>query len=1009
MSKNDTVPVQRFRSPTNGEVIAIRTKRDKVTGSYFVLWQDIQNSFKTIRRVQAGAMHMKFMMDSNQDDIHPLRIEHRPDLTLDVVLEEPFKPSEDAFIGSSPQITLKTEADDCEESDSDTTTLALSIRNQHQCHLHLSSYMHEVDLDTALTLKPKTSFSQRRHSEPQSESDILGSYVQAIMSGQVEQAEGIKATIHGLFNALQRETAETIQLQSQVLKNQLETQAMQQKMHAMQETMLTMQQHTLDRLSVIQTRIQALITQTYELHEYPIPRLFIMLPKDRELWDRLNPFTHTFRLYFLCECGKHTKPSTTTSTTSATSATSTISHHVHIAKHEGYDLQRPTEFFEKYGPYVLTMMQMVKYGVVAAGVAVPAIGQLKLAEGIDSVKTGLDIKKHTLGSLMDETISYVQSQVKDGNNIDAPDSTDCEDVFAQEALEGSDLRQLESFLKTRDEGKVLGNLYRIVTTEGHVKWVCLDHYRENYKESATAQLRDLVAVNGGVFDEQQGSVDTELSSPSAANGFYETLVRARGVQSLSVKLAWDATKTDLQQFHNAIMRSNILALRVDGSSFDRPPRDFVNRGSRFDPLLRLVIGSKLKSFSLLKCDKFLERISSNLKGTTSTLRTLRLDHCMLTRRSILEQKIATRIYKRCPNLKELSIDCTDLDSAYLLMKDSMLALPSLSVVRIIKTQEADEATLHIKDGQVSSMDLILEEALGSAILFSGSVRTLTLSRYIFAEYDPKHFNSSNFVTANPGLEKLSLESSVYGLFATMHHIDKLAYGHSRSLAVTIYDGAPKEMMHPKSAKEVILGICELSEGGVDSASRLMNGLQVEVLQIFNYKEVDVSFRRQFVTGLDPLSWSKLAKLQLTHQELDEWIQDLSQVMARTSLPSLESLTIADKPGSAPLSAQSARWIGSLTCRQENQRSLIWLSLWGVSFSESDWDCVLSEMDLLSLEHLSFDDSNILKEQVDTLVGRIPEQAALRSLGLPGRWWNPDEISGMGQFFRLKTGHDVHIA
>ncbi|KAF9180314.1 hypothetical protein BGZ51_006296 [Haplosporangium sp. Z 767] len=969
----------------------------------------------------------------------------------------------DAFVGSCPQETLRAEADDCEESDSDTTTLALSIRNQHQYHLQFSSYMHEVDLDTSFSIDPKTSFSQRRHSEPQPESDILGSYVQAIMSGQVEQAEGIKATIHGLFNALQRETAATMQLQSQVLKNQMEMQAMQQKMHAMQETMLTMQQHTLDRLSVIQTRIQTLITQTYELHEYPIPRLFIMLPKDRELWDRLNPFTHTFRLYFLCECGKHTKPS---ATTSATSTASTISHHVHIAKHEGYDLQRPTEFFEKYGPYVLTMMQMVKYGVVTAGIAVPAIGQLKLAEGIDNAKAGLDIKKYTLGSLMDEAISYVQNQVKDGNNIEAPDSTENEDVFTQEALEGSDLRQLESFLKTKDEGKVLGNLYRIVTTEGHVKWVCLDHYRENYKESATAQLRDLVTVNGGVFDEQQGSVDTELSSPSAANDFYETLVRARGVQSLSIKLAWDATKAELQQFHDAIMRSNILALRMDGSSFDRPPRDFVNRGSRFDPLLRLMIGSKLNSFSLLKCDKFLERVSSNLKGTTSTLRALRLDQSMFMRRSVLEQKTTARIYKHCPNLKELNVDCTDLDSAYLLVKDSMLALPSLSVVRIVKTQEADEATLHVKDGKVSSMDLILEEALGSSLLFSGSVRTLTLSRYIFAEYDPKHFNSSNFVAANPDLENLSLESSIYGLFATMHHIDRLAYGHARSLAVTIYDGAPKELvvsllfqkreygidgqpgilnvpslklsmqilhwsypvlnlarirddkaklldhifkMHPKSAREVILGICELSKVGIDSASRLMNGLQVEVLQIFNYKVVNVSFRRQFIAGLNPSSWSKLAKLQLTHQELDEWIQDLSQVMTRDSLPSLESLTIADKPGSASLSTQSAHWIGSLTCRQEGQRSLIWLSLCGVSFSEQDWDFVLFAIDLLSLEHLSFDDSSVLKEQVDTIIGRIPEQAALRNLVLPGRWWSPDEISGMGQFFKLKTGHDVHIA
>ncbi|KAI8359010.1 hypothetical protein B0O80DRAFT_443113, partial [Mortierella sp. GBAus27b] len=75
-----------------------------------------------------------------------------------------------------------------------------------------------------------------------------------------------------------------------------------------------------------------------------------------------------------------------------------------------------------------------------------------------------------------------------------------------EALEGADLRKLETFLKNKDGNKVLGNLYRTVTSEGHVKWVCIDHYRENYHEKAVKVFRDTVESMGGSFDENVGSV-----------------------------------------------------------------------------------------------------------------------------------------------------------------------------------------------------------------------------------------------------------------------------------------------------------------------------------------------------------------------------------------------------------------------------------------------------------------------------------------------------------------------
>lgn len=163
-----------------------------------------------------------------------------------------------------------------------------------------------------------------------------------------------------------------------------------------------MQQQTLDRLAMIQNRVQAVLTQTYELHEYSIPRLFIILPKVTRRRDRiLKPFVYQFRLYFLCECGAHTM-----------SENSKTQHEIHLANHEGYGLDKSTEFFEKYGTYVLTLIYMVKYGIMAADLVVPPLRKLQIMEGLDMTQKHLDNLKN-IGPLVDDAINFLQAQQND--------------------------------------------------------------------------------------------------------------------------------------------------------------------------------------------------------------------------------------------------------------------------------------------------------------------------------------------------------------------------------------------------------------------------------------------------------------------------------------------------------------------------------------------------------------------------------------------------------------------
>ncbi|KAI8595602.1 hypothetical protein EDD21DRAFT_358898 [Dissophora ornata] len=104
-----------------------------------------------------------------------------------------------------------------------------------------------------------------------------------------------------------------------------------------------------DRLVLIQSKTEAILTQNYELLEYTIPRLFIVLPEESTLWDPKTMFRTKFRLHFICECGEHTEPSG-----------SKIPHHLHLANHEGYVVNKPTELFKKYGPFLMLMLEMIK-------------------------------------------------------------------------------------------------------------------------------------------------------------------------------------------------------------------------------------------------------------------------------------------------------------------------------------------------------------------------------------------------------------------------------------------------------------------------------------------------------------------------------------------------------------------------------------------------------------------------------------------------------------------------
>ena len=625
-----------------------------------------------------------FFFVSILNSLIPLRIAHHPGVVIEVVIDSSGDQNntgddgKDTPLAKDPESYPSLAAVEEKDYGSDTDN------GDDRC---LQAFEHGTTLDLSSTIKDLVILDITNTNDPFSSQVVAinssqvtlvptpsphlattittttydtqyNTYFQAIMAGQVQQTSVIKDSMDEHFDRLQQEVDKNHTLQERVFQLQQQMEANQQEMQQQQQQskleilqkqqeLLELQKQALGRLAVIQNRVQTLLIQTYELHEYPIPRLFIILPKPKPKGlEKLttNPLVEQFRLYFLCECGTHTMEEGCT----------TPPHEIHLAKHEGYDLDRPKEFFEKYGSYLLTMMYMIKYGVMAAGVVVPPLASSNIVDGLESARKHVEYLTNGIGHLVDDTIHFLQTFKSDGEVVAHHHHPDFDKL---EVLEGADLRQLETYLKLKDEGRVLGNLFRVITPEGHVKWVCIDHYRTNYRESTTRLLQEIVEVNHGQFMEETGKVIILLESTTVAKQFYDVMVKARGIQELEITLKWDATMDELKDLAKAVTNANIALVKIDGRFLRGTSSrlDARNKDRRYEPLLQLAMNGRIQSLQLVQFENFFAHVDNSSFSTKAPrLRVFTLETEISSMRGLSDSFI-TVILDTFPSLTQLDL------------------------------------------------------------------------------------------------------------------------------------------------------------------------------------------------------------------------------------------------------------------------------------------------------------------------------------------------------------------
>ncbi|KAF9199790.1 hypothetical protein BGZ49_010055 [Haplosporangium sp. Z 27] len=637
----DKQPTQAFCIHSSNETIDIWPLKDPKSGFYFVLWKDIQRVFENAKFVKYGTHYVPFMKDDNFEELKPLRIAYYPEVVLEVVVEGTSAESSTETPDQN-NVTLVIEASECDKDQCIQTPRESQTNNNPSTPDAVAPEISEIFINPESLAMYSYGIPEEAQSSLQKYNKLFVTYFEAIASGQEVRAADIKQIMDNHFERLFSEMDKNKALQDQLLE-------MQKQMDSKQDQILKIQQQTANHIANIQSRVQALLVQTYELHECPIPRLFIVLPKTVTVLDKLKkPFVNQYRLYFLCECGTHTM-----------SKDDKTLHEVHLAKHEGYDLSEPKEFFEKFGPYVLTLLYMIKYGVVAAGLVVPPLNHFKIAENIDSAQEYLSFIKSNISPLVNDTIKYLKEIKSNGDNQSNINSEGGQSSFdSLEALEGADLRQLKNYLNVEDQDRVLGNLYRIITQEGHVKWVCFDHYRANYRGSSIQFLLDFVKANDGEYITETGEIKITITSSTLAKHFYNALVKARGIQELHFTFGWDASYDDLQAFSTAVSTANVIRLSLDGTNLKGPARDLVNRSRRFDPILQLASNARVQSLGLVGFGDFFSRISNYSPALNHKLSEFSADFRIISKGKSV--KLFQAFLEHCHALSKLELRSTQL-------------------------------------------------------------------------------------------------------------------------------------------------------------------------------------------------------------------------------------------------------------------------------------------------------------------------------------------------------------
>ncbi|KAG0049241.1 hypothetical protein BGZ89_004307 [Linnemannia elongata] len=763
-------PYQQFRLGTRIEALAVR--RDVKRDYFYNRLSDIQHYFPTAWGFKVNSINILFLEDEHEQCFEPKRIAHYPNTIIDIVPannnqeELQQQPSTPASLADEAELQLSVELDNNKQED-------IGPSSQHDVDQSVPTL--SVQPNTAVTTRPRrATFGASSPPAPLPDSLVTRSSpisTDALLDHQLHQQQQQQpyhtTTLGHENNAPYFSTASTEELYSsqdnapnfdKVRQQQLaDTQSSlssehshdvdddEQQGHYMKDCPQE-QQQTMVELVMAQRKLDAAFLLNEELYEYPIPRLFVLLPPSFTNKNPSGEPLQNFRLYFLCECvdqcenhgnisSNHSSnnsstadfggPSNQPTTKPATEPPRTNSRTmVHLVKHSGYEVSRTAEFIEKYGSYVLGMLAVLKHSMALTAMTTPDLGVFH--ERTDpSFKTTENMVRNTIATI-NTTIDSLEKALGLSSDLDATtDKTDldafgaCKTFKNLRTLDGADHRRLDTFLRSRNHDGFLGELYRITMESGRIKWVCFEHYRMLHSVSSMTSFIEAVEANGGAYSPYLSKAVINITSTAAAKDFFGKLTSpALALDELDIALDWKFGSSDLAALASAVAQSNLRVLRLDMRDDKGKKSAFEGMSlgkGRYHPLVQMVSSKRLRGVFFSNVHHLGSRVSGLPQNhTTCTLQRFHLLNVI----EPADQVRLANILTSCPSLVDLRLG--SFSSQRKMHPTLYHAIASLSQLKNLHIYSMDTGS---PDGNVSGDTTKWEDVSLSTEALKGLVST----------------------------------------------------------------------------------------------------------------------------------------------------------------------------------------------------------------------------------------------------------------------------------------------
>lgn len=288
------------------------------------------------------------------------------------------------------------------------------------------------------------------------------------------------------------------------------------------------------------TRNSLFFRKFYGHLRHPPNQLFLVLPADFSCWDPLNPATHIFRLYFMCDNTRHLfwLPK------------NDPPFHVHITCHPGYIINRQQEFLLQHGQHALEILEIVKNGFSRRDHEVPKLSTFDVLNDVNWVVPHHRLSRDTIGPLIDTAIAYIQA-------------LDVVNWETRSLVDGPSMCDLTSYLQLPGRDQGLGGLFRFQTNAKWTRWVCRAH---TWQEPGALAVEEFLKSHGGTVDFQNRILNIHLTSKSQADQFVKAITSIEGGFEASLHIAWKASRADLTELFQGVVDAGILLIHVRWTS-----------------------------------------------------------------------------------------------------------------------------------------------------------------------------------------------------------------------------------------------------------------------------------------------------------------------------------------------------------------------------------------------------------------------------------------------------------